>query len=237
MIEFRNVTYSYPDGTKALNDISIDFGGFDDEHIFGVLGESGSGKTTFLNCLGRFIKPQKGQIFYGGENIQKIPEFEFRKKIGIVFQGLFLFPHMTVIQNMTLALEKTTDTDKKMAELKASSMLERLGIREMADSYPSQISGGQAQRAAIARGLILDPEYMLLDEPTSALDANTTEEFGKWLTELKFKTKFIIVTHDIVFAEKFAPVGVYLSDGKILDVGNIKDIVAHVKAGQLTETV
>ncbi|MDD3036009.1 MAG: ATP-binding cassette domain-containing protein [Candidatus Saccharimonadaceae bacterium] len=234
MIEFKNVTYEYQDGVKALDNININLAAFKGEHIFGVLGESGSGKTTFLNCLARFVRPGQGNIFYGGEDIQKIPEREFRKKIGIVFQGLFLFPHMTVIENMTLALIKTTDTHKDTAEEKASEMLERLGIRELAESYPSQISGGQAQRAAIGRGLMLDPEYMLLDEPTSALDANTTGEFGKWLTELRFQTKFIIVTHDTIFAEEYAPVGIYLSAGKILDAGKIKDIVEHVKAGKMT---
>jgi polar amino acid transport system ATP-binding protein len=233
MIEIKNLSYEYDDGTKGIENINVDFGSYEG-HIFAILGESGSGKTTLLNCLSKFLTPREGCVLYDGTDIRKMPEKEFRKKIGVVFQGLYLFPHMTVMRNMTLALERAMGVPRAEAEKKAMETLEKLSIDDMADSYPAQISGGQAQRVAIARGLVLDPEYMLLDEPTSALDANTTDEFGQWLTELKSRTKFIIVTHDIIFAEKFAPIGIYLSDGKVLDAGSIKDITAHVKAGKLT---
>jgi len=121
-------------------------------------------------------------------------------------------------------MEKPADR----ADAEAMAMLERLSIENLADAYPGQISGGQAQRAAIARGLVLHPEYMLLDEPTSALDANTTDEFAQWLIELRDKTNFIIVTHDVLFARKVASRGVYLSNGRIADSGTVDTIIDHV---------
>ena len=132
------------------------------------------------------------------------------------------------LQNMTLAPVKVYKRSMKESEEESMLILQRLGIEEIAQSYPSQVSGGQGQRAAIARGLILRPDYMLLDEPTSALDANTTDEFAQWLVELKEETNFIIVTHDILFARRAASVGVYLTEGKVADMGNIDDIVSHL---------
>ena len=108
-------------------------------------------------------------------------------------------------------------------------MLDRLGIADLASKYPSQISGGQAQRAAIARGLVLQPEHMLLDEPTSALDANTTDEFAQWLKELQSETQFIIVTHDTLFAEQVASRGVLLADGHVTATGTVTDMVQQVQ--------
>lgn len=225
MIEIKNVTFEYAGGTKALNDVSTEF---PRGVISAVLGESGSGKTTLLMCLGQFLEPQQGSITYDNKNIYEIPELEYRKSIGIVFQKLYLFPHLTILQNMTLAPVKAYKRSMKESEEESMLILQRLGIEEIAESYPSQVSGGQAQRAAIARGLILRPDYMLLDEPTSALDANTTDEFAQWLVELKEETNFIIVTHDILFARRAATTGVYLTEGKVADKGDINDIVSHL---------
>ena len=229
MIRFENVSFRYAGGVLALNNVSIRFS---DEHIFAILGESGSGKTTLLKCLGRFLRPKSGRITFGGRDIYDMPEREFRQSIGIVFQDLYLFPHLTVLQNMTLAPTKVLGTEPKEAEQEALAVLERLGIRELADSYPSQVSGGQAQRAAIARGLVLQPAYMLLDEPTSALDAKTTDEFAQWLVELKETTNLVIVTHDILFARQAATQGVYLSEGEVLDTGSIESIIRDVRSGE-----
>ncbi len=233
MLKVENVSYFYGDGeeeTTALKNVSIEFL---PEHIFAVLGESGSGKTTLLNCLAQFQRPQQGLITYDGQDIYDIPELEFRRKVGFVFQGLHLFPHMTVLENLTLAPEKALRMDAKTAESEAREVLEHLSIGDLADSYPAQISGGQAQRAAIARGLVLKPEYMLLDEPTSALDAKTSDEFGKWLVTLKSDTHFVIVTHDTLFAERVATHGVYLSHGEVLDTGKVENIIDHVRAGSV----
>jgi ABC-type polar amino acid transport system ATPase subunit len=232
MISVRDLTYIYGDGTVALDKINVEF---TDEHISAILGESGSGKTSLLRCIGRFLTPTRGNILYFDRNIADMPEPEFRQAIGIVFQRLHLFPHLSVLKNMTLALQKVQGKSLKESREMAMGMLERLGIQDLADSYPSQISGGQAQRAAIARGLVLKPGYILLDEPTSALDANTTDDFAMWLKELKEDTNLIIVTHDILFARKVATRGVYLSEGHVLDTGRIDDIIEHVRAGGLSE--
>jgi ABC-type polar amino acid transport system ATPase subunit len=230
MIRIENLSYSYSNGGEALHEINVEF---PSEHIFAVLGESGSGKTTLLMCMGRFLRPQRGTITFDGADLYAMPPAEFRRRLGIVFQRLYLFPHLTVLQNMTLAPKKVLGTPDAQARREAMEMLERLGISDLADSYPGQISGGQAQRAAIARGLVLRPQYMLLDEPTSALDANTTDEFARWLIELRGETNFVIVTHDILFARQVAQRGVYLSDGRIRDTGRIDQIAAHVQAGKI----
>jgi len=232
MIKIENLTYRYRGGIVALDGVDVDF---PPGTISAVLGESGSGKTTMLMCLGQFQRPHKGRITLDGTNIFSIPEDQYRRRVGIVFQKLHLFPHLTVLQNMTLAKVHGLREDKASAEAEAMETLERLGIDQLARSYPAQISGGQAQRAAIARGLLLKPEYMLLDEPTSALDANTTDEFAEWLVSLKDRTNFVIVTHDILFARRVATTGVYLSGGKVLDSGEVDTIIQHVRAGEVVE--
>lgn len=234
MISIKNLSYEYSDGTVALEDISVDF---TDEHISAILGESGSGKTTLLRCMGRFLQPSGGSITYNGGDIFEISEMKFRRAIGIVFQELHLFPHLTVLNNMTLALHKAQGKTHNEAYTAAMGMLERLGIADLLNSYPAQISGGQAQRVAIARGLVLCPDYMLLDEPTSALDANTTDDFAEWLRELKESTNLIAVTHDTLFARKVASRGVYLSNGRVQDTGKIENIIEHVRAGHLLDTM
>jgi len=226
MIKVENVSYTYTGGTPALQDVNIEF---PKGTISAVMGESGSGKTTLLMCLGQFYRPRKGSIKFDDRDIFDIPEHEYRSMVGIIFQDLHLFPHLTVLDNMTLAMIHVAGKEKDEARNKALETLDRLGIRELADSYPSQISGGQAQRAAIARGLLMKPEYLLLDEPTSALDIGTTDEFAKWLLDLKEETNFIIVTHDIIFARQVASAGVYLTGGKIVDSGKIEDILEHIR--------
>ncbi len=230
MMTVENVSFTYGQGTEALQDVSVEF---PPDTISAVLGESGSGKTTLLMCLGQFYQPSRGRVALDDIDIHEIPEPEYRRRVGIVFQQLYLFPHMTVLENMTLARTVALGEKESKVKPEAKDMLDRLGIVDLAESYPSQISGGQAQRAAIARGLLLKPEYMLLDEPTSALDANTTDEFKDWLLDLKGATNFVIVTHDVLFAEQVATTGVYLSGGKVLDSGNIQTIIDHVRAGEV----
>lgn len=224
MIEIRHLNYQFPDGATALDNITISFPA---DHIFAVLGESGSGKTTLLRCIGRFLQPQSGTIQIDHRDILSLDESELRRMLGIVFQKLFLFPHLTVLRNMTLAPEKALGQSRRDAEQSALQMLTRLGIGELAERYPSQISGGQAQRVAIARGLMLEPRYMLLDEPTSALDAKTIDEFAQWLRELQSDTQFIIVTHDLRFAESVATRGVAIAEGKVIAEGSMQEILSH----------
>ncbi len=222
MLEIRDVSYTYPDGSNALESISIKF---PRSHILAILGRSGSGKTTLLKTIGRFLHPRSGEVLLDGKNILEMPRRDFRRCIGIVFQQLYLFPHLTVLENMILAPVNVLAKNRQQAETGAMRTLDKLGIKELAYKYPSQISGGQAQRCAIARSLILEPEYLLLDEPTSALDVDTTGDFGRWLMDLKAKTTFIIVTHDILFAGKIASSGTLLSKGRVEHKGDINGIL------------
>jgi ABC-type polar amino acid transport system ATPase subunit len=221
MLKIKNLTYIYPQEATALSDINMEL---PREHILAILGRSGSGKTTLLKCIGRFLKPEKGDINLDGESIYKMERKKLRHLIGIVFQQLYLFPHLTILENMCLAPVKVLEKNKSSVQKEAKEMLAKLGIKNLADRYPLQISGGQAQRAAIARALIMKPQYLLLDEPTSALDLNTSKELGEWLLELKAETTFVVVTHDVLFTKNIANSGFLLSEGKLQAKGSMKHI-------------
>jgi len=225
MIRVENLSHTYGDGTQALKDVTVSF---PEEHIFAIMGLSGSGKTTLLNCIAGFLEAQKGEIFWDDTRLSDMSEKQLRNLLGVVFQRLNLFPHMTILENMTLAPCRLQGYSRRDAEREAMDMLERLEIIELADNYPAQVSGGQAQRVAIARGLMLKPGVMLLDEPTSALDVKITEEFARWLRELKADTSFIIVTHDLPFAENVAKNGIFMENGQIRDSGGISEILANL---------
>jgi ABC-type polar amino acid transport system ATPase subunit len=225
MININSLSYRYSSGVEALQNINIQL---PQEHIFAVLGRSGSGKTTLLKCLGKFLKPQRGTITYHKQNIYEMKEIDFRRTIGIVFQELYLFPHLRVLENLILAPVNALRMDRQKAEIEARRTLEKLGIIEITDAYPAQISGGQAQRVAIARALLLKPTYLLLDEPTSALDVSTTEEFGQWLLHLKAETSFVIVTHDVLFANSIATSGVLIEKGVVKFSGKISEILNRI---------
>lgn len=229
MLKIENVSFRYPDGSMALKDCSFEL---PRTHILAILGESGSGKTTLLNCIGRFLRPKSGTITLNGRDIGDIGEVEFRRSIGIVFQKLHLFPHLTVLENLILAPTKVLKMDIEEARQEAMSTLERLNIGELSERYPAQISGGQAQRAAIARALVLKPMYLMLDEPTSALDINTTSEFGRWLVNLKEETTFVIVTHDVPFVRGVATRGVLLENGTLSAAGDIETILNDLEEQQ-----
>lgn len=229
MIHIKNVTYRYPGSeTDALSQVNIEL---PPEHVFAILGQSGSGKTTLLNCIARFLKPVEGTISIDGTDISSMDRKEFRSSLGVVFQKLNLFPHLTVMGNMILAPTKALGKSSAKAGQEAEAMLEKLSIADLADRYPSQISGGQAQRVAIARGLMLQPRYMLLDEPTSALDSQTTSDFAEWLAELQHETCFIIVTHDLPFAQMAATHGVFLKNGAVKATGTVEEIIAQQTEG------
>ena len=204
MIKVTGLKFTYPDGTTALADISIDLSFGKDEHITAIVGASGSGKTTLLQCLARFLTPGQGTMEIDGIPAISMSEAQFRSKIGVVFQDLYLFPHLKVLDNLTLAPVEIAGVDKEDAERQAMEMLERVEVGNLARSYPSQLSGGQAQRVAIARALMMKPDFLLLDEPTSALDINTTNALAKLLEDLRGSTNFIIVSHDIPFVRKVA---------------------------------
>ena len=221
MLEIQNVTFAYNAGPRVLDGISLEL---PREHVVAILGESGSGKTTLLNCIGRFLRPQSGHILIDGVDIDDIDEVAFRRLVGTVFQGLDLFPHLSVIENLMLAPVHVLKQPPSRTRGESVAMLEQLSILELSESYPAQISGGQAQRVALARSLMMKPEYLLLDEPTSALDVQTTREFAAWLLELKTETTFVLVTHDIPFAEAAASHAVVVENGAIKEQGRIQDI-------------
>ncbi len=226
MIHVENVHFTYPGGTKALDNVSmmVEPGG-----IRAILGRSGSGKTTLLMCLSRFLEPQSGSISIDGRGLVSLDEVELRQSVGTVFQNLHLFPHLTVLENLTLAPVRVLEVPENKAKEQARDALERFGIGGLADAYPASISGGQAQRAAIARGLLLEPRYLLLDEPTSALDVQTSREFAQWLRTLREATTFIIVTHDIAFARDVASSGVLLKDGRVATEGALETALLELE--------
>ena len=192
-----------------------------------VIGPSGSGKSTFLRCLNLLEVPTDGRILFEGEDItDKNANINLhRRKMGMVFQHFNLFPHMTILKNMTLAPVKLLKKPQKEAEAQAMSLLERVGLADRANAYPSQLSGGQKQRIAIVRALCMDPEVMLFDEPTSALDPEMVGEVLEVMKELaKEGMTMVVVTHEMGFAREVADRVIFMADGKIVEEGKPEQI-------------
>ena len=188
-----------------------------------LLGPSGSGKSTFLRCLNLMEKPTSGDIFFEGENITQANEHEMnklRQRMGMVFQHFNLFPHLTIKKNITLAPVKLGLMTADEADKKAEELLERVGLPDKADEYPSRLSGGQKQRIAIARSLAMNPEVMLFDEPTSALDPEMVGEVLSLMKELaQGGLTMVVVTHEIGFAREVASRVLFMDKGKIVEEG------------------
>ena len=203
-----------------------------------VIGPSGSGKSTFLRCLNLLETPTGGQIFFGGEEITdpKANVDRHRQKMGMVFQQFNLFPHMTVLKNMTLAPMKLLGKSKAEAEKKAMDLLARVGLADRANDYPSQLSGGQKQRIAIVRALCMDPEVMLFDEPTSALDPEMVGEVLEVMKELaKEGMTMVVVTHEMGFAREVGTEVVFIDDGIILERATPAEFFGNPKNPRLQE--
>lgn len=204
-------------GVHALNGVSVEIKR--GEVVF-VVGPSGSGKSTFLRCLNRLEDPTGGHIYFDGVDLMdgKININKHRQKMGMVFQHFNLFPHMTVLKNMTIAPMKLQGTGKEEAEQEAMKLLERVGLADRANAYPSQLSGGQKQRVAIVRALCMKPEVMLFDEPTSALDPEMVGEVLQVMGELaKENMTMVVVTHEMGFAREVAHRVLFMADGQILE--------------------
>ncbi|MDO4345694.1 MAG: amino acid ABC transporter ATP-binding protein [Eubacteriales bacterium] len=185
-----------------------------------VVGPSGSGKSTFLRCLNRLEDPTGGKIYFNGVDLMdsSVNINKHRQKMGMVFQHFNLFPHMTVLKNMTIAPMKLQNVSKEDAEREAMKLLERVGLADRAGAYPSQLSGGQKQRVAIVRALCMKPEVMLFDEPTSALDPEMVGEVLQVMGELaKERMTMVVVTHEMAFAREVADRILFMADGKILE--------------------
>ena len=187
-----------------------------------VVGPSGSGKSTFLRCLNRLEESTGGSIIFNGEDItdSKVNINKHRQKMGMVFQQFNLFPHMTIMKNLTIGPMKLLGKSKAEAEAKAQELLDRVGLGDRAGSYPNQLSGGQKQRVAIVRALCMEPEVMLFDEPTSALDPEMVGEVLEVMKELaKEGMTMVVVTHEMGFAREVGTRVVFIDEGKIQEEG------------------
>ena len=197
-----------------------------------VIGPSGSGKSTFLRCLNLLEVQTSGEIIFEGKNItdKKVDINKIREKMGMVFQQFNLFPHKTVLDNLTIAPIKVKGVSKADAEKKAKELLDRVGLLNKADAYPSSLSGGQKQRIAIARALAMDPDVMLFDEPTSALDPEMVGEVLNVMKELaKEGMTMVVVTHEMGFAREVGDRILFMDKGNIMEEGTPEEIFSNPK--------
>lgn len=216
LIKVENLRKSFGN-VQVLNGINAEIRKGD---VMVVIGPSGSGKSTFLRCLNKLEEPTGGKIFFEGTDITepKVNINLHRQKMGMVFQQFNLFPHMTVLKNMTLGPIKLLNKSKQEAEKQAMALLERVGLADRANSYPSQLSGGQKQRIAIVRALCMNPDVMLFDEPTSALDPEMVGEVLEVMKQLANDgMTMVVVTHEMGFAREVATNVVFIDDGIIME--------------------
>lgn len=218
---------------KALDGITLNINQGD---VVFVVGPSGSGKSTFLRCLNLLEEPTEGTIHFEGIDItdKKTDINQHRQKMGMVFQQFNLFPHMTIMKNLTLAPMKLQKKTKEEAEAEAMRLLERVGLSERANAYPSQLSGGQKQRIAIVRALCMKPDVMLFDEPTSALDPEMVGEVLSVMRDLaEEKMTMVVVTHEMGFAKEVANRIIFMADGKIVEENEPKEFFGNPKTDRL----
>ena len=234
LIQVKHLSKNFS-GLHAVKDVSTDI--YKGEVVV-IVGPSGSGKSTFLRCLNRLEEPTGGQIIMDGVDLmdQKVDMDKHRQKMGMVFQHFNLFPHMTILRNMTIAPMKLQGKSKEEAEATAMKYLERVGLADRADAYPNQLSGGQKQRIAIVRALCMAPEVMLFDEPTSALDPEMVGEVLKVMTDLaKEKTTMVVVTHEMGFAKEVADRILFMADGQLLEEAAPEEFFTNPKNPRLKE--
>ena len=236
LISVQHLVKEYDHGAvHALNDCDLDIRRGE---VVAIIGPSGSGKSTLLRSLNLLEQPTSGAIFFDGADLagKSVNIDLHRQKMGMVFQHFNLFPHKTVLQNITMApvtLKKKTPAE---AKTQAMALLERIGLADKADTYPNMLSGGQKQRIAIVRALAMDPEVMLFDEPTSALDPEMVGEVLDLMRDLaKDGMTMAVVTHEMGFAREVADRVVFMADGRILEEGAPADIFDHPKDPRLQD--
>ena len=232
MISVKDLRKSF-NGLEVLKGINTEIRKGD---VVCVIGPSGSGKSTFLRCLNMLEKPTGGKVIFDGEDLAA-PKANLnlhRQKMGMVFQQFNLFPHLTVLNNLTLAPVLLNKMTKEEAEAKAMDLLGRVGLADRADSYPNQLSGGQKQRVAIVRALCMDPEVMLFDEPTSALDP---EMVGEVLDVMKNLAKkgmtMIVVTHEMGFAREVSNRVLFMDEGIIMEENSPEELFTNPQCERL----
>ena len=234
LIEVKDLKKYYNGGeVKALDGISVDICKGD---VIAVIGPSGAGKSTFLRSLNLLEKPTSGSILFDGVDItgKKVDLPLHRQKMGMVFQHFNLFPHKTILQNLTMAPIRIRKMPKAEAEEKAMALLHRVGLADRADAYPAQLSGGQKQRVAIVRALAMEPEVMLFDEPTSALDPEMVGEVLEVMRELAVGgMTMVVVTHEMGFAREVGSRVLFIDHGKLCEEGTPEEIFDHPKSPRL----
>lgn len=232
MISVEHLTKNF-EGLEVLKDISVQIHKGD---VMCIIGPSGSGKSTFLRCLNLLEKPSSGRIVFAGDDLtdKRVDLNLHRQKMGMVFQQFNLFPHMSVLRNLTCAPMMLRNVPEAQAKAKAMELLERVGLADHADAYPRQLSGGQKQRVAIVRALCMEPDVMLFDEPTSALDPEMVGEVLDVMKELaKASMTMVVVTHEMGFAREVSNRVLFLDEGRIVEQGTPQEIFDHPQSERL----
>ena len=236
LIRVENLQKWFKEGQiRALNGVSTEI---KRGEVVVVIGPSGSGKSTFLRCLNLLERPTGGSVEFDGVDITdpKVDINLHRQKMGMVFQHFNLFPHMTILENMTLAPIKLLKKSRAEAEVKAMSLLERVGLADRAGAYPSQLSGGQKQRIAIVRALCMEPEVMLFDEPTSALDPEMVGEVLEVMKDLAHEgMTMVVVTHEMGFAQEVGSRVIFMDEGAIVEENAPDQLFHHPKSERLQQ--
>ncbi|MBQ1743217.1 MAG: amino acid ABC transporter ATP-binding protein [Oscillospiraceae bacterium] len=246
MISVTDLKKHYNKGAiKALDGVTVDIARGD---VVVVIGPSGSGKSTFLRSLNLLEEPTGGSIVFDGVDVTKkkyqtpdgktvrLDVDRHREKMGMVFQHFNLFPHKTILENMTLAPIEVKKMPKESAEEKARTLLRRVGLEDRASAYPIQLSGGQKQRVAIVRALMMEPEVMLFDEPTSALDPEMVGEVLDVMRELAHEgMTMVVVTHEMGFAREVGSRVLFMADGRLLEENTPEELFAHPQHPRLKE--
>lgn len=234
LIQVENLEKHFDSGSiHALDGVSA---GIRKGEVVVVIGPSGSGKSTFLRCLNLLERPTGGSVIFDGTDITdpKVSIDLHRQKMGMVFQHFNLFPHMTILENMTLAPVKLLKKSRGEAEKKAMDLLARVGLSDRAGAYPSQLSGGQKQRIAIVRALCMEPEVMLFDEPTSALDPEMVGEVLEVMKDLAREgMTMVVVTHEMGFAKEVGSRVIFMDGGVIVEENTPDELFSHPKSERL----
>lgn len=232
LIQVKNLQKSFGANT-VLDGVTVDIYKGD---VVCVIGASGSGKSTFLRCLNLLEEPTGGQILFEGTDItdKKTDINKHRQKMGMVFQQFNLFPHMTILENLTLAPMKLQVKNREETEAEAMKLLERVGLQDRAAAYPNQLSGGQKQRIAIVRALCMKPDVMLFDEPTSALDPEMVGEVLSVMRDLaEEKMTMVVVTHEMGFAREVATRVMFMDGGNFAEENEPNEFFGHPKSERL----
>lgn len=229
LLEIKHLYKSF-DKLDILKDINLDVNEGD---VVVIIGPSGSGKSTLLRCINKLETLTKGNVLLDGKNIDD--SLEFHKKIGMVFQSFNLFENLTVLDNITLAPIKTKTLSEIDAVKRAKELLKMINLESKINEYPRSLSGGEKQRVAIVRSLIMSPEIMLFDEPTSALDPEMIGEVLSLMKTLSSNMTMVIVTHELDFAKEIANRVIFMDDGMIVEEGTVDDIFNHTKSKRLKD--